>query len=146
MKFSGSIEINQPRELVARLFADPAHFKEWQAGFVKKDHVSGTEGQAGAVSTFYYQQGKRDVVLTETVDRNTLPEAFEATYHHKHMDNTMKCYFTELAPNKTRYDYEFEYTRVAWVMPRLMFMLFPGMFRKQGEKWMRQFKEFAEKQ
>lgn len=31
-------------------------------------------------------------------------------------------------------------------MPKLMAILFPGIFKKQGEKWMRQFKEFAEKQ
>jgi len=27
-----------------------------------------------------------------------------------------------------------------------MAILFPSMYRKQGEKWMKQFKEFAEKQ
>jgi hypothetical protein len=28
----------------------------------------------------------------------------------------------------------------------LMAILFPGIYRKQGEKWMKQFKEFVEKQ
>ena len=62
------------------------------------------------------------------------------------MDNTMKCRFVPLDDNKTRYEYEFEYTRISWVMPKLMAIIFPGMFRKQGEKWMRQFKAFAETQ
>ena len=48
--------------------------------------------------------------------------------------------------NQTRYDYEFEYTRINWVVPKLMAILFPSMYRKQGKKWMKQFKEFAEKQ
>ena len=66
--------------------------------------------------------------------------------HHKHMDNSMKCAFTALNDNKTRYDYEFEYTGIDWVMPRLMAIKFPGMYREQGDKWMKQFREFAERQ
>ena len=90
--------------------------------------------------------GNRDMVLTETITKNNLPDSFEAFYHHQHMDNTMKCKFIPISENTTRYEYEFEYTRVSWVMPKLMALLFPGMFKKQGEKLMRQFKEFVEKQ
>ena len=146
MKFSGSIEIDKPREVVTQLFADPQYLKEYQDGFVKKELQSGREGEVGAISKMYYSDGKRDMLLTETILANHLPDSFEAAYHHKHMDNTMKCSFTEISPHKTRYDYEFEYTRINWIMPRLMAILFPGMYRKQGEKWMKQFKEFVEKQ
>ena len=146
MKFKGSIDINKPQSKVAELFADPNNLKEYQDGFLKKELVSGQMGQEGAISRMYYKYGQRDMELTETITKNLLPDSFEAFYHHKHMDNTMKCRFVPLSDNKTRYEYEFEYTRVSWVMPKLMSLLFPGMFRKQGEKWMRQFKEFVEKQ
>ena len=86
------------------------------------------------------------MILTETVTENNLPNSFEASYYHKHMDNTMKCTFTEINENQTRYEYEFEYTRINWFLPKLMAILFPSMYRKQGEKWMQQFKVFAEKQ
>ncbi len=108
--------------------------------------VSGKEGDDGAVSKMYYKFGNREMELTETITQNELPNLFEASYHPKHMDNTMKCTFTALNDNQTRYDYEFEYTRINWVVPKLMAILFPSMYRKQGEKWMKQFKEFAEKQ
>ncbi len=146
MKIKGSIDINRPQSKVAELFADPDYLKEYQDGFQKKELVSGQMGQEGAVSKMYYKYGKRDMELTETITANRLPDSFEATYHHKHMDNTMKCTFVPLDDNRTRYEYEFEYTRINWVMPKLMAVLFPGMYRKQGEKWMRQFKEFVEKQ
>jgi len=146
MKFQGSIDINKSRDTVVALFADPQHLKEYQDGFVRKELVNGKEGKDGAVSKMYYKYGSRDMELTETITANRLPESFDASYHHKHMDNTMKCTFTSLADDKTRYGYEFEYTRINWFMPKLMAILFPGMYRKQGEKWMRQFKEFAEKQ
>ena len=58
----------------------------------------------------------------------------------------MKCNFVALNDNQTRYEYEFEYTRINWLMPKLMAILFPGVYRKQGEKWMKQFKQFAERQ
>ena len=93
-----------------------------------------------------YKYGKRDMELTETIISNLLPDSFESHYHHKHMDNFMRCTFISLDENNTRYEYAFEYTRINWIMPKLMAILFPGMYRKQGEKWMNQFKEFVEKQ
>ncbi len=146
MKYYGSIDIKQPIKKVTELFADPKNLKEYQDGFIRKELVSGKEGDDGAVSKMYYKFGNREMELTETITQNELPNLFEASYHHKHMDNTMKCTFTALNDNQTRYDYEFEYTRINWVVPKLMAILFPSMYRKQGEKWMKQFKEFAEKQ
>ncbi len=146
MHIKGSIEINKPIALVTRLFADPAYLKEYQDGFVKKELISGEQGQNGVVSKMYYKDEKREMVLTETIIKNELPDLFEAFYHHKHMDNTMKCEFTALDEQRTLYEYEFEYTRFSGFMPKLMALLFPGMFRKQGEKWMKQFKEFVERQ
>ncbi len=142
----GSLDIDKPRSIVAELFADPKNLKEYQDGFVKKELASGKEGEDGAVSKMYYKYGKRDMELTETITANRLPDSFEASYHHKHMDNTMKCEFIAINDDQTRYKYEFEYTRINWVMPKLIAILFPSMYRKQGEKWMKQFKEFVEKQ
>lgn len=146
MKFSGYVDINQPRTKVVQLFADPSHLGEYQDGFQKKELLSGKAGETGAISKMYYKYGKRDLELTETITDNNLPDSFAASYHHIHMDNTMLCTFEELDENVTRYSYEFEYTRINWFLPKLMAILFPGMYRKQGEKWMRQFKAFAEKQ
>ncbi|MEW7290632.1 SRPBCC family protein [Aquimarina sp. 2304DJ70-9] len=146
MKFKGSKDINQNIHKVAELFADPNHLKEYQDGFIRKVLVSGNAGQDGAVSKMYYKYGKGEMELTETITANRLPNSFEASYHHKHMDNTMKCTFTALDDHKTRYAYEFEYTRINWIMPKLMAILFPGMYKKPAEKWMNQFKEFVEKQ
>lgn len=146
MKFSGSIDIDKPQQVVASFFADPQYLGEYQEGFLRKELVSGTAGQEGAVSKMYYQMGKKEMELTETITSNQFPEIFEGHYHHKHMDNTMKCRFIALSDNKTRYTSEIEYTRINWLMPRLMAILFPGMFRKPAQRWMNNFKEFVEKQ
>ncbi len=146
MKHQGFIDIDQSRDIVVKLFANPNNLKEYQDGFIRKEFVSGNEGQNGAVSNMYYQHGKGEMELVETITNNSLPDVFEASFYHIHMDNTMKCRFEELSENKTRYHYEYEYTRINWVMPKLMSILFPSMFSKPAEKWLRQFKEFAERQ
>lgn len=146
MKFKGSIDINQPVEKVVALWADPQNLKEWQDGFVKKETISKTEGEEGAVSKMYYKAGGRELELTETVISNQLPDSFEGHYHHIHMDNTMKSTFVAIGDNQTRYETEVEYTRINWIMPKLIAILFPSIYRKQGEKWMNNFKEFVERQ
>ena len=129
-----------------KYFADPKYLGEYQDGFVKKDLISGEQGKEGAVSKMFYKYGNRDMELTETIISNRLPDSFESSYHHKHMDNTMKCKFIEIDDKRTRYEYEFKYSRINWIMPKLMAILFPSMYGKQGEKWMKQFREFVEKQ
>lgn len=143
-KFHGSITINKPIDDVVKLFLDSEHIGKYQDGFIKKELKSGQSGEEGSISTLYYKYGKNDMILEETIVDNDLPGHFEAFYHHKHMDNTMTCAFVSLDEQTTRYDYEYVYTRINWLIPRLMFILFPGMYKKQGDKWNRQFKEFVE--
>ena len=142
MKFTGYVDIERPREVVVSYFIDPKYLD----GFIKKELISGQVGEPGAVSILYYGDDKRKMELTETVITNDLPNIFIAEYHHKHMDNSMKCEFHALDEDRTRYKFEFEYTRINWIIPKLIAILFPSVYRKQGEKWMRQFKEFVEKQ
>ena len=146
MKFSASIDIHKPRDTVVQYFIDPQYLVEYQDGFVRKELIEGEAGQPGAVSNMFYQYGKRDMELRETVKSNELPDRFEAFYHHKHMDNTFVATFTTIDENTTRYTMEVNYVRMNWIMPRLMAILFPGMYRKPGEKWMKNFKAFVEKQ
>lgn len=146
MKFNGTIDIHQSLEKVAELFANPAYLKEYQEGFEKKELLEGEAGQNGAISKMYYKNGKHEMVLTETIISNNLPHSFEAIYHHKHMDNSMKCIFTTLENGWTRYETAVEYTRIDWVLPRLIAILFPGMYKKPAQRWLENFKAFAEKQ
>ncbi|MBQ4822107.1 SRPBCC family protein [Aquimarina sp. MMG016] len=146
MKYQGSVIIDRSREIVTALFMNSDYNKEYQDGFIKKELISGVAGQNGAKSKMYYKYGKRDMILTEIITKNNLPDSFEASYYHKHMDNTMKCTFIQISENQTRYEYEYEYIRMNWVLPKLMAILFPSIYRKQGEKWMQQFKTFVEKQ
>ena len=144
MKFSCSITIDRPVEEVVALFQDSSKLGEYQDGFVKKELISGREGEVDAVAKMYYQQGKRHMVITETILVNNLPEEFLGSYHHEHMDNTMRCQFTTLSDGKTRYDSHIEYTAFRGFFPKLFATLFPSMFKKQVQKWLDNFKAYAE--
>ncbi len=146
MKFTCSIEIEKPQQTVAELFANPQYLKEYQDTFISKELLKGSEGQNGAVSKMLYKQGKGQMELTETILENNLPHSFLGQYHHKHMDNTMRVEFIPLSDSRTRYISEIEYTAFRGFMPKLFAKLFPGMFKKQVQKWLDSFKDFVEKQ
>ncbi len=144
MKYTCEIDINLPIDRVMELWINENNFKEWQDGFIKIDRISGEEGVVGAKSKIYFAQGKRKMELLETIISNNLPEEKSALYEHKHMTNTQTTRFQSIGDNQTRYISEVEYLKFNGLMPNLMARLFSGMFKKQSQKWMNQFKEFAE--
>ena len=146
MKIETTVIIDKPLDTVAKYFADPAYLKEYQEGFVSKELVSGIEGKNGAVSKMRYEHNNQKMELVETITANNLPHTFEAHYHHEHMDNTMKCTFAPLDDGRTEYRSVIEYTRINWVMPRLMSILVPSLYKKPVKRWLENFKRFVESQ
>lgn len=145
MQFTCSVTINAPKEKVAAYFINPAYLKEYQDGFLRKELISGEQGQVNSISKLYYKQGKREMELTETIQVHKLPDEFMAQYHHKFTDNTMKSTFTALSENETRYDAEINYTAFRGFMVKVMVFIAPGFFKKQVAKWLHNFKIFVEK-
>jgi hypothetical protein len=60
------------------------------------------------------------------------------------MTNTQHSKFKELGVGKTLYISEVDYLAFHHFMPKLLFKLFPGLFKKMSMKWMKQFKAFVE--
>ena len=144
MKFTCSVNIHCSIEKVVDLFKDPRYLKDYQDGFIRKELISGIEGEVGSVAKMYYKNGKQEMIITETILVSNLPEEFIGSYHHKHMDNTMRCNFKIIGDNHTLYISSIEYTAFRGFMPKILAFLFPGMFKKQVQKWLNNFKEFAE--
>lgn len=144
MKFTSTIIINQPRQRVVELFSNPKYLKHYQENFIKKELISGNAGETQSISKLYYKMGKGTMELTETIVNNNLPESFHGHYHHKHMDNTMDSYFTEIDVNTTKYTAKIHYTVFRGFMAKTMAFLFPFVFKKQVNKWMKKFKRYVE--
>jgi hypothetical protein len=146
MKFKCSTTINLPLERTVELFNKKEHCYKWQDGLQRIELIDGIEGQEGAKSKMHFKNKKYEFDLIETILVNNLPEEMTGLYEHKHMDNTMTNSFTAIDSHTTRYDVFIEYIKFKSFMPKLMAFLMPGMFKKQTQKWLDQFKLFAESQ
>lgn len=146
MKFSCFVDIHLPKTRVVELFNNPENLKHWQDGHQGIDHLEGEPGAVGAKSMIHYQDGKRKMKIQETIIVSNLPDEFTGLYELKEMANTMQNLFEEISSEKTRYTANIEYTRFTGFMPKLLAFLMPGMFKRQVQKWMNQFKAFAENQ
>ncbi len=144
MKYTCTIDIHLPINTVADLWEDENNFKKWQDGFKAIEHISGEKGAVGAKSKIYFETGKRKMELLETIISNNLPEEKSARYEHIHMTNTQTTRFQSMGENMTRHTSEVEYLEFNGFIPKVMARFFPGVFKKQSQKWMNQFKEFAE--
>ncbi len=142
MQFTCHTDINAPMHIVIALFENPDNLKEWQDGFISIEPISGTPGEVGATAKLRYEK----LELIETILRNELPKEFKANYEHKHMVNTMSCKFIKMDTGVTRLEQEIHYTKFNGFLPKLLVKLFPGIFKKQVQKWLNQFKTFVEKQ
>lgn len=144
MKFTCHIDINKPIHELVDLFNNPDNLKEWQDGFQRLEHLSGTPGQKGAISNLYYIMRGKEEVIQETLISMNLPSEMSGTYVHRHMSNTMQVEFEAIDEENTRYINHIHYTELNGFMIKLMAKLMPGMFKKQVQKWQNQFKAFAE--
>ena len=145
MKYTASITLHLPRERVVALFDDPANLKRWQPTLIRFERLGGEPGQVGARARLRYRQGKREVELIETVTVRALPERFAGTYEMPGVWNQVDNRFEAVGPDETLWHAEVEF-RFAGLWMRLLGWLGPGMFRRQTEKLMQRFKDFAESQ
>lgn len=143
MKFSSEIEINLPVNKVIELFDDPENLKHWQPGLKSFENISGTPGQPGAKSRLLFQMGNREIEMIETVTVRNLPQEFSGTYEAQGVFNIVKNYFVPIDENRTKYISEQEFQFKG--MMKIMGWLMPGMFKKQSQSFLENFKNFAEK-
>lgn len=144
MKYICSIEIAVPIKEVIKLWENESYFKEWQDGFKSIEHLSGIPHTKGAKSKIILEDKVR-IELIETILSINLPEEKTALYEHIHMTNTQISKFKAVTNNKTLYTSEVEYIKFNGFMINIMAKLFPNKFKQQSQKWMNQFKDFAER-
>ncbi len=146
MKYTCEITINQPREKVVEWFQDPAIVKDWQPTFIRVEPLSGELGATGSTSNMVHKRGNGEMTMLETIVDNRLPHSFVATYDmpRPKVHNILENRFEEVGPNQTRWiiDCEFQFG----LMMSIMSVFMGGAFRKETEKTMQAFKDFAEKQ
>jgi len=142
MKFTCTVDIDLNRKRVIELFDNPDNMQYWQDDFVSFQHKEGIAGSVGAKSIVKYKR----VELIETIIKKDLPNELHGLYEGSWGKNTMNNYFESIGSNKTLWRAEVEFLEFNGLMMKIMKVLFPGVFKKQTQKWMDQFKVFSESQ
>jgi hypothetical protein len=145
MNFTCTVDIDLSQKKVVELFKDSDNNKEWQDGFQSTELISGKLKEVRAKSLLKFKNGKRLMELQETVLVSDLPSEFTGEFVHIHMSNTMQNLFTEVDENTTRWTANIEYTKLNSLLIKIIVKFFPNMFKKQTQKWLDQFKVFAER-
>jgi hypothetical protein len=145
MKYENSIVIQLPVVRVIELFDNPDNMKYWQKGLQSFEHVSGTPGQPGAVSKLVYKMGNRMVEMKETITERDLPKTFAGIYEAKNVWNYVNNSFIDNGDNTTTYISATEF-KFSGLMMKSIAILMPGAFKKQSQKYLEDFKAFAESQ
>jgi len=142
MNYSTKIDIDLPIERVIELFDSSDNLPKWQPQLESFEHVSGEPGKPGAKSKMKYKMGKREIEMIETITVNNLPDEFSGTYDAKGVHNLVQNRFVKLDENKTEWISEntFEFSGFMSIMSKFM----SGAFKKQTQKYLQQFKDFAE--
>lgn len=142
MKYNSEIVIDVPRKKVIEYFDNLENMKHWQEGLVSYEHITGVPGQPGAKTRLQYEMGKRKIDMIETITVRSLPEEFSGTYEAKGVWNEVKNFFHEEGEN-TKWVTENEFVFNSFFM-KVMGFLMPGAFKKQSNKYLKDFKQFAE--
>lgn len=153
MNYTVSIEIALPRERVVQLLADSAHVPKWVRGVVLHEPLNGPHGQVGTRSRVVMRTGQQEMEAIETITRREPPDLhgipkdsvvhFEREIVAEGMWNGARERFTETGPETTLWVSENEY-RFSGLLMRLLAPFMRGVFRKQSQQHMRDFKAFAE--
>ncbi|MBI9060087.1 MAG: SRPBCC family protein [Labilibaculum sp.] len=142
MKYTNEIEINQPINKVVELFDNEDNLFKWMNGLQSIEHLEGKPGEKGSTTKMLFKEGKREIEMIETILENKLPEEFTATYEAKGVYNLAKISFVSLTDSKTKYLTEQEFQLKGFI--KLIGWLMPGTFKKQTNKYLKMFKEFAQ--
>ena len=144
MKYTNEVIVKQPLERVIALFDSEENLFKWQPELISFEHFSGEKGEVGAKSRLQYKMGKREVEMVETITVKNLPTEFSGTYEAKGVWNEVKNYFEAIDQHSTKWRSEchFEFSGFMKIMAFFM----PGAFKKQSQKYLNQFKAFAESQ
>lgn len=142
MKYACDMTLDLPRDRVVELMDNEENLYKWQKSLVKYEHESGEPGQVGAVSRQHHKMGKREVHMTETITVRDFPNQFSAIYAADGVWNQIENYFTENPDGTTHWHLTSEFRCKGFM--RVMCWLLPGMFKKQTQEFMMDFKKFAE--
>ena len=143
MKYTLSNTINRPMVEVMQKFKDPEGVKHWMEGLTRIEHLSGTPGEVGAKSDFYFLHKNKEMKITETILEQDLPRQIKFGYQSGMGYNEVELRFEELDAHTVKQTSN-SYFEMRGLMKVFGFLM-QGLFKKQSMKYMNAFKAYVEK-
>jgi phage-related protein len=144
MKYSSEIIVDLSLKEFIKKFDNAENMKHWQRGLISVEHISGEPGMVGAKMKLNYIVEKRKMEIVETITHSKFPYEFHGTYSTKGIDNLQENYFVEIANGHTKWTSTSEFLPLNFSM-RAMLWFMPKAFKKQSMRYMKDFKNFAER-
>lgn len=142
IRFTTELVLERPIADVWRAFDNPENMSRWQPTLESFEPVSGTPGQPGAVSRLTYLEGKRQMVLVETITARREPGHFAGTYDSGMAINRMVNHFIALDTGRTHWKIECEFVfSGVW---RLLTPFFRAPIERRTRTDVERFKECLE--
>ncbi len=143
MNYTLSNTINRPMAEVMQKFKDPEGVKHWMEGLTRIEHLSGTPGEVGAKSDFYFLHKNKEMKITETILEQDLPRQIKFGYQSGMGYNEVELRFEELDAHTVKQTSN-SYFETRGLMKVFGFLM-QGLFKKQSMKYMDAFKAYVEK-
>lgn len=144
MKYTSEIIVNLTLKEFIKKYDNAENMKHWQRGLVSVEHIYGNPGMVGAKMKLNYLTGNRKMEIIETITHRNLPHELHGTYSANGIDNMQENYFDEISNGSTKWTSISEFLPLRFMM-RAMLWLMPNAFKKQSMRYMKDFKNFAEK-
>ncbi|MCB9352962.1 MAG: SRPBCC family protein [Lewinellaceae bacterium] len=142
MNYTLSNTIDRPLEVVMEKFKEPEGVKHWMEGLQRIEHLSGTPGQVGAKTDFYFLHKNKEMKISETILEQDLPRQIKFAYQSPMGYNEVELLFEKLSDNSVRQTNNSFFDLKGFM--KIMGFLMKPMFKKQSLKYMTAFKHYVE--
>lgn len=142
MKHKVEIIIDADLATVWKMFDDPDNMMKWQPTLKSVTHVSGIPGQPDAVSELVYEEGGREIVMTETITARAEPYFLGGTYESGWSDVVIVNHFAEAGDGQTLWTMNSKYGFKG--LMKLMALFMRNSICERSETDMNRFKLLVE--
>ena len=142
MKLNFSQSIDADLQTVWSAFNNPENKLRWQQGLESFTHKSGTRGQPGAVSEFIFNEGKKRIILKETITELREPNFLASIYRSVHGTTIIVNHFEPIDASATLWTSWYKLT-FSGIMKFTAFLV-ASAIKKRTEGDMQRFKLLVE--
>lgn len=142
MKYTLSNTINKPLHIVSEKMSNPEGTKHWTENLQTIEQKSGEYCEVGSERTLHYLFNKKEMIITEIILEQNLPQQIKFAYDSKMGRNVVELVFEELTDNQVK-----QTSNTTMELKGIMKILgffFKPMFKNQSKKYMTAFKKYSE--